>query len=65
MTAAAMPQGGEVLAPARHWLDQDPDPQTRAELKQLIAASATEAGLAALAARFAGRLAFGTAGLPG
>jgi len=65
VSAARAPHGGEVLARARHWLDQDPDPQTRAELQELIAASATEAGLAALAARFTGRLAFGTAGLRG
>ena len=45
---------------ARAWLEVDPDPATRAELEQLIAA-----GGPALEERFAGRLAFGTAGLRG
>ena len=45
---------------ARAWLEQDPDPVTSAELEALI-----EAGGDALAERFAGRLAFGTAGLRG
>ena len=41
------------------WVEQDPDPDTRAELQTLIDA----ADLDALAVRFDGRLAFGTAGL--
>ncbi|MEO7720482.1 MAG: phospho-sugar mutase [Pseudolysinimonas sp.] len=57
----------ELLARARAWMAQDPDPVTRAELDALIAA--TEAGDAAagadLAERFGGRLEFGTAGLRG
>lgn len=57
----------QLLATARAWMAQDPDPVTRSELDALIAA--TEAGdapaAADLAERFAGRLAFGTAGLRG
>lgn len=53
-----------AIEAARAWRDQDPDPVTRAELDELIAAA--EAGSAhALESRFAGRLEFGTAGLRG
>ncbi|WP_137844430.1 phospho-sugar mutase [Microbacterium sp. 2FI] len=52
---------------AHAWLAQDPDGETRAELRALI--EAAEGGDAAAAAdledRFAARLAFGTAGLRG
>ncbi|MFH8250713.1 phospho-sugar mutase [Microbacterium sp. B2969] len=52
---------------ARAWLAQDPDPQTREELEDLLARA--EEGDAAAAEdledRFAARLAFGTAGLRG
>ncbi len=45
----------------KHWLEQDPDPRTRAQLQALIDShNDTE-----LTARFAGRLEFGTAGLRG
>ena len=51
----------DLLASARDWLEQDPDPVTRSELSALI-----EAGdLPALQARFGSRLEFGTAGLRG
>lgn len=51
----------DLLARAQTWLTEDPDPQTRAELAELI-----EAGdVAELAERFAGTLQFGTAGLRG
>lgn len=43
------------------WLEMDPDPETRNELQQL----AQQGNNNELAARFAGRLAFGTAGLRG
>ncbi len=56
MSAAA----GEALSEARAWLAVDPDPDTRAELEELIASGGTE-----LEERFATRLAFGTAGLRG
>lgn len=46
---------------ARDWISQDPDAQTRDELTALIAAG----DHAEIAARFAGRLEFGTAGLRG
>jgi phosphomannomutase len=48
-----------LLASARAWRDADPDPGTRAELDGLLAANDT----AALQERFAGSLAFGTAGI--
>lgn len=51
----------DAVARARDWIAHDPDPETRAELTALV-----EAGDAAeLAERFAGPLAFGTAGLRG
>lgn len=69
---AADPRAGtdadhDVHARAEAWLAQDPDPETRDELRALIEgarAGQTDAA-AALADRFAGRLAFGTAGLRG
>ncbi|NUS10884.1 MAG: phospho-sugar mutase [Streptomyces sp.] len=51
----------ELLARARAWAAEDPDPETRAELEALLAADDT----AELAARFGGTLEFGTAGLRG
>jgi len=56
-----------VLVAARAWLAQDPDEQTRAELRDLIdrTEQGDRAAAADLADRFAGRLAFGTAGLRG
>lgn len=51
----------QLVAKARAWHAQDPDPETRAELEQLIADS-DEQGLAD---RFGQRLGFGTAGLRG
>ena len=44
-----------------HWLDRDPDPRTQQELRTLIDLK----NEVELAARFSGRLAFGTAGLRG
>ena len=57
----------EVLDKARAWLAEDPDPDTRAELTELVerAESADEAALADLEDRFSGKLEFGTAGLRG
>jgi phosphomannomutase len=54
-----------LLATARSWAEQDPDETTRAELQTAIDAAADGSGpeVQALAARFSGRLAFGTAGL--
>ncbi|MBK0420119.1 phospho-sugar mutase [Leucobacter sp. CSA1] len=57
----------QLVRLARAWVDQDPDPETRAEAEDLM--RRTEAGDAAardeLADAFGGRLAFGTAGLRG
>ncbi len=57
----------EILTAARTWLAQDPDPETRAELRALIdaAASGDDEARMDLAERFSKRLAFGTAGLRG
>ncbi|MEU4149996.1 phospho-sugar mutase [Streptomyces sp. NPDC026659] len=51
----------ELIARARTWLAEDPDPETRAELSALLDAGDTDE----LAARFSGTLQFGTAGLRG
>ena len=50
-----------LVAKAKSWQAQDPDPETRAEIDALIASS-NEQGLAD---RFGSRLGFGTAGLRG
>ncbi len=51
----------QLVAAARAWRDEDPDPATRAEVDQLLATDDIDA----LGDRFAGRLEFGTAGLRG
>lgn len=51
----------ELVARAKAWLAEDPDPETREELGKLIDGQ----DLQELAARFAGTLQFGTAGLRG
>ncbi|MFI1307435.1 phospho-sugar mutase [Streptomyces sioyaensis] len=51
----------ELINQAKAWLAEDPDPETRGELAKLIEAKDTDE----LAARFAGTLQFGTAGLRG
>jgi phosphomannomutase len=51
----------DLMVSAQAWLDQDPDPETRSELQELISNNE----LAGLAARFSSRLEFGTAGLRG
>ncbi|MER0482280.1 phospho-sugar mutase [Streptomyces sp. Edi2] len=56
----------ELINRAQAWLAEDPDPETREELSKLIEAAAGDDRIAAeLAARFAGTLQFGTAGLRG
>ncbi|KAB8165278.1 phospho-sugar mutase [Streptomyces sp. 3MP-14] len=60
----------DLLARARAWLAEDPDPATRAELATLLDRADRSdgrggAGRAGLAERFAGTLQFGTAGLRG
>ena len=51
----------DLLAAARSWLEEDPDPQTRAQLQAWMDNDDRER----LAAAFAGPLTFGTAGLRG
>ncbi|MDT3398134.1 phospho-sugar mutase [Streptomyces sp. B1866] len=57
----------DLVAKARAWLAEDPDPDTRAELAALLDAAEGGGGeaLAELAGRFSGTLQFGTAGLRG
>ena len=57
----------ELLAAARAWAADDPDPATRAELQKVakLAAKGDSAAVADLAGRFDGMLEFGTAGLRG
>lgn len=57
----------DVLAAATEWLDEDPDPETRLELADLIdrADNGEDEAQAELADRFGSRLEFGTAGLRG
>ena len=67
MTVGAGPNRDCLLAAARSWMDDDPDPGTRAELAAVCAAAGAgdEAAATDLADRFAGFLQFGTAGLRG
>jgi len=57
----------DLLARARDWAADDPDPQTRAEVDDLVAQadSGDAAAVEGLADRFSGMLEFGTAGLRG
>ncbi|MCW2775186.1 MAG: phosphoglucomutase/phosphomannomutase alpha/beta/alpha domain [Nocardioides sp.] len=55
----------DLLATARAWAADDPDPQTRAELESVIATVEAGGDPADLADRFDGTLEFGTAGLRG
>ena len=56
----------ELIAAARAWTAQDPDPVTRAELTAIADRAPTDDdAVADLADRFSGRLEFGTAGLRG
>ena len=59
--------GTDLVAAAREWAADDPDPVTRAELESIVTAveAGDEAALADLSDRFAGLLQFGTAGLRG
>ena len=64
---AGADSAADVLERAHAWLAQDPDGETRTELRALIEAaeSGDEAAVDELADRFSTRLAFGTAGLRG
>ena len=63
----AAPAANGLLDAARAWLAQDPDAETRVELREILAAAEAEDdfALANLADRFGSRLDFGTAGLRG
>ena len=65
--AQATDAAASVIAKAHAWLAQDPDGETRTELRALIEAaeSGNPAAIAELGDRFSTRLAFGTAGLRG
>ncbi|MCX4527713.1 MULTISPECIES: phospho-sugar mutase [unclassified Streptomyces] len=56
-----MQEQDDLITRAQAWLAEDPDPQTAAELAELIGSGDT----AELAERFSGTLQFGTAGLRG
>ncbi|MFD7546997.1 phospho-sugar mutase [Streptomyces sp. NPDC059816] len=61
-------QHDELITRARTWLAEDPDPDTRDELADLLArldGPDAPAAVAELADRFSGTLQFGTAGLRG
>ncbi|MFJ8044678.1 phospho-sugar mutase [Kitasatospora sp. NPDC096147] len=66
-----MSETTDLLARARAWLAEDPDPDTREELTALLAAAegepegAERIAWSRLAERFSDRLQFGTAGLRG
>lgn len=51
----------ELVSKAKAWIGQDPDPETRAELEEIV----RQANLTELSNRFDSRLSFGTAGLRG
>jgi phosphomannomutase len=55
------------LERARHWLEQDPDPETSRELSELIerAEAGNQESQALLEQKFSTRLSFGTAGIRG
>ena len=61
MSAGEEARWTRLRAAAEDWLAEDPDPATRDELRRLLDAGDEDA----VADRFAGRLAFGTAGLRG
>lgn len=54
-----------LIGTVRRWIEQDPDPRTRSALQELVqrAESSDTAATTELERLFAGRLAFGTAGL--
>ena len=56
-------QPTSLAARASAWREADPDPETRAELDQLLGQMSGTGDAGALAERFEGSLAFGTAGI--
>ena len=67
VTSSAPALSGDLARAIASWTEQDPDPQTRQQLDDLLtAANAGDArAMAELADAFSGRLEFGTAGLRG
>ncbi|NTW39118.1 MAG: phospho-sugar mutase [Cellulomonadaceae bacterium] len=69
--AAELDPHADLFVAVRSWIDDDPDQQTAAELREILAAAKSEPGphrdaaLADLVDRFSGMLEFGTAGLRG
>jgi len=55
----------DMVAAARVWHDEDPDPETRAEVERLLEGNGAEPDIDGLRDRFGATLAFGTAGLRG
>jgi phosphomannomutase len=55
----------DLVAAARRWRDEDPDPDTRAEVEQLLEGNGGRPDLDGLRDRFGASLGFGTAGLRG
>jgi len=55
----------DLVAAARLWHDEDPDPDTRAEVERLLRGAGSRPDLDGLRDRFGASLAFGTAGLRG
>ena len=55
----------DLSAAARAWRDDDPDPETRAEVERLLEGDGSGPDLDGLRDRFGATLAFGTAGLRG
>ena len=67
MTAKAPGLSDDLARAIANWTEQDPDPQTRQRLNDLLTAanSGDASAMAELVDAFSGRLQFGTAGLRG
>jgi phosphomannomutase len=67
MTSSAATLFEELARAIASWTEQDPDPQTRRQVEDLLAAAdvGDAAAIAELVDAFSGRLEFGTAGLRG
>ena len=67
MTSSAATLSEELARAIASWTEQDPDPQTRRQVEDLLAAAdvGEAAAIAELVDAFSGRLEFGTAGLRG
>ena len=65
MTSSAATLSEELARAIASWTEQDPDPQTRRQVEDLLAAAdvGDAAAMAELVDAFSGRLEFGTAGL--